>query len=784
MQWLLLLYIVINFVAATICTAIPFLVPQKRAQLDWGFRLFVLMTAFWCATSGLFFLNENLDDFWFWTGTQLFSYVSVPVLWFYYILQFIQRRAPSPWILGIVPLATLIVYWIPSLSSLMWTISPSEVLFGIPIAEYQRGLWFKFVHLPYSYIVIFLAHAHLLSAIWQSRKQQRRQLLMLLCCGLVPLFLNFITLSPFYEPYVFFDLTPIGLALSSILLFWGMSRYKVLQRSPLAYQQIFSSLKDSVLVLEPSYEIIEFNTASEDLLGCSASTIGQSAKQLFTFLSDSAWQLLIDTGTIEVTVNRKYLQFDRQPILSGKRLLGYILTISDVTQPRQLQEQILQSAVLYDALTGLPNRTLFADRLTQALNVHLRSEASLAIAFLDVDRFKVINDSLGHAIGDRVLVEITTRIQSCLNNEETAARLGGDEFAILIPNACPAAIENLCLHLQKQIQEPICFEGHTINTSVSIGIAFDAPELSVEQLLQHSDIAMYQAKSSGRGKFTIFEQSIAKQTVHRMALEVSLRQAIEQQELFFMFQPIVNITDGRIRSFETLTRWQHPDYGLISPTVFIPIAEEMGMIATLDRWVLHQSCQQLHAWIMQYPHLDLKIAVNLSTANFIFADLAETISQVLLATHLSGRHLKLEITESILMKDPEATARVLQTLAMQGVEVWLDDFGTGHSSLSYLHRLPLAGLKIDRSFVQGAQHNTQSMEIITTIVSLAKRLNLGLIAEGVETESQCQTIQELGCELGQGYLWWKPLTKKVAAQALAKQSKEQESKYSALNHKH
>ncbi|MEM8714210.1 MAG: EAL domain-containing protein [Cyanobacteria bacterium P01_G01_bin.4] len=783
MQWLLLLYISFNFVATAICTAIPFLVPQKTAQLDWGFRLFVLMTALWCATSGLFFLNETLDDFWFWTGIQLFSYVSVPVLWFYYILQFIQRRTPSPWILSIVPLATLIVYWTPSLSSLMWTISKTEVLFGIPIARYERGFWFNFVHLPYCYGVIFTGHAHLLSAIWQSRKQQRQQFLMLLCCGLTPLFLNFLTLSPFYKSFAFFDLTPIGLALSSILLFWGMSHYKVLQRSPLAYQQIFSSLKDSVLVLEPGYQIIEFNTAAEDLLGCSASTIGQFAQHLFEFLSNSAWKQLITKGEIEVTVDRKYLQFDRQPIYSGKRLLGYILTISDVTQSRQLQEQILQSAILYDALTGLPNRTLFSDRLTQSLNEHIRSEASLAIAFLDVDRFKVINDSLGHAIGDRVLVEITTRIQSCLSNEETAARLGGDEFAILIPKTSPIEVEKLCLQLQTQIQKPLCFENHTINTSVSIGIAFGAAELSVEQLLQHSDIAMYQAKSNGRGRFAIFEQSIAKQAVHRMALEVSLRQAIEQQELFCMFQPIVNIADGRIRGFETLTRWQHPDHGLISPTVFIPIAEEMGMIATLDRWVLYQSCQQLRAWEMQYPHLDLKIAVNLSTANFIFADLAETISQVLLATHFSGRHLKLEITESILMKDPEATARVLQTLAMQGVEVWLDDFGTGHSSLSYLHRLPLAGLKIDRSFVQGAQHNTQSMEIITTIISLAKRLNLGLIAEGVEAESQRQTLLDLGCELGQGYLWWKPLTKQVAAQALAKQSQEQGNTLSRLSRK-
>jgi diguanylate cyclase (GGDEF)-like protein len=771
MQWFLFLYIVINLLAAVTCSTIAILVPQRTAQADWGFRLFTIMTALWCATSGLFFLNHSLNDFWVWTGIQVLPYVTIPVLWFYFIVQFTGARIISPLWLFLIPCATLIVYWNPAWTSLMWTITRTEWLFDISIVRYERGFWFNFIHVPYSYSLIVLGNGYLFRALWQSRRNQNQPLLLLLLCGFIPLILNILTLSPLYNSFRFFDLTPVGLSISSGFLCWGLSYYQLLQRSPLAYQQIFASLKDAILVVDPQYQLIEFNAAAEILLGCTKYSIGASVKKLIAFLNPSDWEQLILEDRIEVLSVDKYFKLEQFPIQRKQQIVGYILNISDITKSRQLQEEILQGVLLYDSLTGLPNRTLFADRLKQSIKYCNRNpDASFAVAFLDIDRFKVINDSLGHTVGDQVLIEVAKRLQACLRSEDTVARFGGDEFAILATNAYATDVKSLCERVQQKIQMPITLGTHKILTRASIGIAFGTAQANPDQLIQNADIAMYQAKANGKGAFEIFEQALGNQTIHRMELEVSLRQALEREEFFLVFQPIVEINEVKLRGFEALLRWQHPDYGLVSPSVFIPIAEEMGIISILDGWALQTACQQLQKWKEQYPTLPLTMSVNLSSANFMFANVVETVTQILRATKLLGSSLRLEITESIVMKDTDASTKVLEKLREYGVGILLDDFGTGHSSLSYLHQLPLEGLKIDRSFVQEAQYSRQSMEIIKTIVSLAQSLKLNLIAEGVETESQCQILRDLGCELGQGYFWWQPLIKGEADRIVAQQA--------------
>lgn len=772
MQWFLSLYIIINLFAAVICTTIAVLAPQRTAQADWGFRLFVLMTALWCAASGLFFLNQSLSDFWIWTGIQVVPYAAIPVLWFYFILQFTGDRTPSPLFLFAIPFATLVVYWNPHWSSLMWSVTKMDWLFGISVAHYKRGFWFNFIHTPYSYALIVLGHSYLFRALWQSRRKQSQPLFLLLLCGIIPLILNVLTLSPFYDAYRFFDLTPIGLSFSSIFFCWGLSHYQLLERSPLAYQQIFASLKAAILVVDTQHRLIEFNAAAEVLLGCTQKSIGISTNNIITFLRPFDWNQLRIEGQTEVLTLNQYFQIEQFPLYKGQNLLGYILNISDITKSRLLQEQVLQGALLYDALTGLPNRTLFNDRLEQAIKRCNRDpKISFAVAFIDIDRFKIINDSLGHGVGDQVLIEVAKRLQSCLRSEDTVARFGGDEFAILANNTYPSDVESLCERVQKKIQKSISLGTYSISTRASIGIAFGFAQVSPDQLIRNADIAMYQAKANGTGTFSIFEQALGSQTIHRMELEVSLRHALEREEFFLVFQPIVEINSGNLQGFEALLRWQHPDYGLILPTVFIPIAEEMGIISTLDGWVLQKACQQLREWQEQHSVFDLTMSVNLSSANFMFSNLVEEIVQVLKTTQLAGTSLKLEITESIVMKDPDGSAKVLEKLQEYGVGILLDDFGTGHSSLSYLHQLPFDGLKIDRSFVQEAQSNQQSMEIIKTIVALAEGLKLKLIAEGVETDFQRQLLQELGCELGQGYLWWKPLIKHDADRVIVAQGR-------------
>jgi diguanylate cyclase (GGDEF)-like protein len=768
MQWFVVLYSVLNLLAAVVCITIAVMVPQRTAQADWRFRLFLSMTALWCTASGLFFLNRTDTDFWIWTGILLLTYVTIPGFWLFFILQFTGDRGPSPVFIFLIPILTLIVYWYPDWSPWMWKIHPQDWLYGLRIAQYERGPWFKFVHVPYSYALNVIGQGYLIRAIWQSRKEQRRSLLMLLLCGLFPLCLNIVTLSPVYPNSIhFFDLTSIGLAISSILFCWGLSHYQLLQRSPLAYQQIFASMKAAILVIDLHYQLIEFNPTAQALIQCTESSIGKSVKALIAFLQPADWEMLAQAGQIEVMAANRYLQFEQVPIQRKQTLLGYILNISDITQARQMQEEILQGALLFDALTGLPNRTLFNDRLEQAIKAcHRRTDASFAVAFIDLDRFKNINDSLGHAAGDQVLVEVAQRLQSCLRSEDTVARFAGDEFAILAKQAKPADIAVLCDRIQQRIQPPILLGTHTVSTHASIGIAFGSAQDTTEQLLRNADIAMYQAKAKGRGTFAIFDQVLADQTIRAMELGVSLQQALEREELFLLYQPIVTLEDGKLQGFEALLRWQHPEHGLISPAVFIPIAEEIGIISALDSWVLQSACQQLRQWQLQHPVFSLTMSVNLSSANFMFSNLLETVLQALETAKITGSQLKLEVTESTVMQDPASSARVLEEFQKHGVGILLDDFGTGHSSLSYLRQLPFDGLKIDRSFVQEAQHNPQSLEIVKTIISLAQGLKLNVIAEGIEIEAQRQMLQVLGCESGQGYLWWKPLTPQDAERVI------------------
>lgn len=770
MQWFLTVYIVTNLLAVVVCTTIVIISAQSKERLGWVFPAILWMTAFWCLTTGLFFLNTTLEDFWIWTGLQTIPYATIPVLWFLTILEYVGKRFPYPLLLFLVPLATLIVFWNPDWSTQMWTISNVDRSLGVPTVTYARGPWFKHVFIPYSYALVCLAFGYLGQAIVRGSQNQRRPLLLLLGCGLIPLILNGLTISPLADPIRFFDLTPIGLTLSIALFSWGLSRYSLLQRSPLAYQQIFMSLQAAVLVLDRDHLLIEFNPIAAKMLGCTAASLKKSVQQLIPFMQPLDFEQLTATGQIEVSSQNQSFQVEQYPIQQRRQRLGYILSITDITKAKQLQEQMLQGALLYDALTGLPNRTLFIDRLGQSIKRCDRDlSMSIAVLFFDLDRFKVVNDSLGHPVGDQLLVEIAKRLQNCLRLGDTVARFGGDEFAVLAENTTPTDVEILCQRLQLHIQEPLYLGKHKINTSASIGVAFGFKGASPEQLLRNADLAMYEAKASHKGTFAVYDQALDNKVARDLELEVALHHALENQQFFLLFQPIVQLQSGHIKGFEALIRWQHPELGLISPVNFIPVAEEMGMIPMIDEWVLQEACRQLQHWNQTFPNSGLTISVNLSCANFMFGDLATTVTEVLEQTQIQGTQLKLEITESILMTNPESSAKILKKLQALGVGIVLDDFGTGHSSLSYLHQLPLDALKIDRSFVQQAHHNPQSQEIIKTIVALAQGLKLHTIAEGVETQIQKKLLEDLNCGFGQGFLWWRPLSVQEASNAIDRQ---------------
>ena len=447
-----------------------------------------------------------------------------------------------------------------------------------------------------------------------------------------------------------------------------------------------------------------------------------------------------------------------------------IFQIQDITDRRRAEEQLLHDA-MHDGLTGLPNRALFLDRLKLAIaRAKRRDTYHFSVLFLDLDRFKTINDSLGHLIGDQLLVGIARRLETCLRDGDTAARLGGDEFTILLDDMGDADdVLAVTERIRDELARPFNLGGHEVFTSVSVGVApstvgYDRPD----EVLRDADTAMYRAKALGRGRNVVFDREMHARAVNLLQLETDLRRAVERREFQIHYQPIVMLDTGRLHGFEALVRWRHPKHGLISPMDFIPVAEETGLIVPIGQWVLAEACRQTREWQRRFPaHPPLSISVNLSTRQFTQPDLVEQVREVLEETGLDPRCLKLEITESVVMENSAAAAEMLGRLRALGLELSIDDFGTGYSSLSYLHRFPVSALKIDRSFVNQMRDNDENTELVRTIITLARTLGMEVVAEGVETERQLAQLKALECERGQGYYFSKPMEAAAAEGFLA-----------------
>lgn len=426
---------------------------------------------------------------------------------------------------------------------------------------------------------------------------------------------------------------------------------------------------------------------------------------------------------------------------------------------RQKVEDQLAHDALHDRLTNLPNRYFLINHLHRALEKYRRNRNhKFAVFFLDLDRFKYVNDSLGHQYGDQLLVKIAQRLKSCLRSTDILARLGGDEFAILIEDIhIVDEAHKIAERIQQSLESPFFLDIHEIFSSVSIGIAFSEPNIdSPEELLRNADMAMYKAKTLGKTRYDFFDESLHIEVVNRLHLETDLRNSLDRGEFCLDYQPIISLVDNRVMGFEALVRWQHPQRGYISPAEFIPLAEETGLIIPLSWWILQESCYQLREWQIRFNNPNLTMAVNISPKQFCQPYLIDSLLQILQITGLEAYHLNLEITETLLMENMPATRETLKQLKSLGCKLYLDDFGTGYSSLSYLHSLPIDFLKIDRSFVAAIDSQGKNSEIVEAIVMMAKSLGLQVIAEGIETRVQLAKLQALKCPYGQGYLFAKP----------------------------
>lgn len=541
-----------------------------------------------------------------------------------------------------------------------------------------------------------------------------------------------------------------------------------IQQSPLA-----------VIEWDWQFCVKEWNPAAEALFGYTRDEIvGQCAADLImppTALPQIAqiWGLLSDCAphmgqnaqhAIENTTKSGQLltcEWHHTLMVDDtNRAVGVISLVQDITERQAIEKRLIHNAY-HDALTGLPNRALFMKHLERAIAIHCRTaSATCAVFFIDVDRFKFINDSLGHSIGDSLLIELANRLKACLRSSDLIARLAGDEFAVLMQNLpSPTSAIQVAERMQQALCQPFFLLGHDVFTSVSIGIA--SPQSKgdrAEVLLRNADAAMYSAKEAGGASYSVFTPELHARALTRLEMETDLRRAVERQEFLLHYQPIVSLRSKTIVGFEALIRWQHPKHGLVSPGDFISIAEEMGLITSIGLWVLREACCQVRQWQRQFPtRRPFFISVNLSAVQFLQPGLIDQIQSALLESGAPPDCLRLEITESVIMSSTEQATRVLDDLKRLGVKFAIDDFGTGYSSLSYLHQFPVDTLKIDRSFISQLDTDVEKVELVRTILSLAWNLGMDVIAEGIETQKHLAQLRLLKCDYGQGYLFAKPL---------------------------
>jgi diguanylate cyclase (GGDEF)-like protein/PAS domain S-box-containing protein len=547
------------------------------------------------------------------------------------------------------------------------------------------------------------------------------------------------------------------------------------------FEAALNNMSQGLCLVDAQQRLVVCNQRYQEMFGFDRNLLkaGMPMRNLAEFLSASNGK---DSGLHQISANQQSLiqehraatyfeelrdgrtvGISHQPLSEG----GWVATYEDLTERRRAEARIAHMAH-HDALTNLPNRTLFHERMNATFERVSDEDASFAIMLLDLDRFKTVNDTLGHPVGDTLLKSVAERLSKTVRPDDLVARLGGDEFAVLLINPTREDIRKSANGILQAIAKPFEIDGHTINIGTSIGIALapadgDAPD----KLLKNADLALYQAKAEGRNTFCFFEAEMDLDLQARRQTEIDLRVALAAGEFHVVYQPQVNLSSGKISGCEALLRWTHPIRGLVPPSEFIPIAEEAGLIPAIGEWVLRQACVAAAGW-----PADMRVAVNLSAAQFKNPHLSHSIVLALASTGLAAERLELEITESLLLQDDEATLRSLHQIRELGVKVALDDFGTGYSSLSYLRRFPFDKIKIDQTFVREMTTDADCMSIVQSVIDLARNLRMTTTGEGVETLEQMERLQAAGCTDVQGFYFFRPMPSESIAAIFERRAEE------------
>jgi diguanylate cyclase (GGDEF)-like protein/PAS domain S-box-containing protein len=534
--------------------------------------------------------------------------------------------------------------------------------------------------------------------------------------------------------------------------------------------QVFATSGEGIMITDPQQVIVEVNKTFTRITGYTrAEALGQKPRLLSSGRHDAAFYdqmqaVLRSEGqwSGEIWNRRKsgeiYPEWLSISVIRDEAGVpqNYVATFSDITE-RKAAEANIRHMALHDYLTGLPNRFLLLDRFNQAVAAAKRDNRQFAVLFVDLDRFKPINDTLGHSVGDRLLCLVADRLTAAIRATDTVSRQGGDEFVVLVAElGLPGDINAIAQKLLQSLSQPCTLQEHKITVTSSIGIAIypdDGEDLDV--LLKHADIALYSAKEEGRNNFQFYRREMNEHALKLLLLENQLRNALERDEFELFYQPQLDLAGNQVACVEALIRWHNPEFGLVPPDDFIPLAEASGLIVPIGQWVLKEACRQIVRWRRSgFPNL--RMAVNLSAVQFRQPALVEHVQAALHVAGLEADALVLEVTESVVMRDAESTIQTLNALRALGVTLSIDDFGTGHSSLAYLRRFPIGELKIDRSFIQNITTDTDDAAICSTIIGLARILRINVVAEGVETDAQLDWLRAAGCDFAQGYFLSRP----------------------------
>jgi diguanylate cyclase (GGDEF)-like protein/PAS domain S-box-containing protein len=778
MNWQFLFPVILLLATAALSTALALFVYNHRSSRG-ALLLAVLLLAMgaWALAYALELGIVAPAARIFFAKAKLAGALSLPPLWLALALYhagrtgWLERRNLA--LLAIPPVLLVALVW----TGVAWRYDSPDA-FGV----LETRFW---VIVACSYGLLLLGAAVLVSRFFGSRGLYRKQSAVLLLAVLAPWAANASNLTE-PAPFAHLDLTPFAFPLTIGVLAWGIWRYRLLDIVPVDRGYVFEGMTDGVIVLDPKNRILDLNPAAERILGrTSSEAVGQNIARLVS--NRTGWLIegrlggappgrlgeegkeYAEVSTGEGSERRHYgLVLSSLGEVDDRRA-NRLLLLRDITE-RKLAEGRLDRLAHYDLLTKLPNRRLLHDRMNQAIARARRRKTRVALLFLDVDRFKHINDTLGHDIGDLLLIEVADRLAGCVRETDTVSRLAGDEFVVLLTDIIEVGdATRIARRIIETLSEPYELKEHVLRMTVSIGVAFyPADGKDGTSLLEKADAAMYRAKMLGMNRFEFHREEMSVDARERLGFENELKQALERGEFQVHFQPIVSMQSGKVFGVEALVRWRHPERGLLPPAEFIRVAEETGMIVPIGLAVLKEACAQMIRWReWRGSGSPLTVCVNLSARQLGHPDLVRDVARILQETGLGAGSLLLEVEEGAIMEDAWASGSILGQLKELGLQLAIDDFGTGYSSLPQLNRLPVDFLKIDRSLVSGLEEDPEKKIAAAAMVSLAHVLGLGVIGEGVETSRQFAHLKSIGCDLVQGHYLGEALPPEDAARTIS-----------------